>query len=91
MNPIITVNEPIDVEVTFYQTRNHQTKVIPRAFSWHGREITITQIGLHHLTRRQGQLLHIFDVASDTDDYRLEFNASTLTWTLVSMLDGGRL
>ena len=32
MNPIITVNEPIDVEVTFYQTKNHQSKVVPRAF-----------------------------------------------------------
>ncbi len=91
MNPIVKINETIDVNVTFYQTQNHQTKVLPRTFRWRGREIAIHQLGLHHIIHRNDDLVHVFDVSDSANDYRLEFNARRLTWLLVSMLDGGCL
>jgi hypothetical protein len=33
-------------------------------------------------------MVHVFDMSDGTHDYRLEFDAERLTWTLVSMLAG---
>jgi hypothetical protein len=32
-------------------------------------------------------MVHIFDMTDGTADYRLEFDAQALTWTLVSIAD----
>ncbi len=36
-------------------------------------------------------MIHVFDMSDGTNDYRLEFDAERLTWTLVSMIPGGNI
>ena len=52
-----------------------------------GREITITEIGLRHPSVQGKRMLHIFDITDGMADYRLEFDAERLTWTLTREAD----
>lgn len=54
-----------------------------------GREIEITEIGLRHPTTQGKRTVHMFDVTDGGADYRLEFDAQQLTWTLT--MEGDRI
>jgi hypothetical protein len=36
-------------------------------------------------------MIHVFDMSDGEADYRLEFDAESLTWTLIAMLEGGHV
>jgi hypothetical protein len=52
-----------------------------------GRHITFTETGLRHPTHRGQRMVHVFDMTDGEADYRLEFDAEALRWTLVSIAD----
>lgn len=54
------------------------------------REIILTRLGMRHPTAKGKRMIHVFDVSDGSNDYRLEFDAEGLTWTLVAILEGGR-
>lgn len=54
----------------------------PIEFSYAGRSIKITQVGLHHKYYEGRVLHHIFSVTSETAFYKLNFNTENLLWTL---------
>ena len=39
-------------------------------------------------TAKGRRMVHVFDVSDEVNDYRLEFDAQGLTWTLVAMIPG---
>lgn len=52
-----------------------------------GREVTVSETGLVYPALRGARELHIFDVTDGQADYRLEFDATKLTWFLVREAD----
>lgn len=59
----------------------------PKYVLWHGRNHTVTQIGLHHLYRQGKTLYHIFSVVADTLFMRLKFDTDNLSWRLEEISD----
>ncbi len=51
------------------------------------REVVITEIGLRHPCLKGKRMMHIFDVTDGQADYRIEFDAERLTWTLTREAD----
>jgi len=50
--------------------------------------ITFTEMGLRHPTAKGKRMIHVFELTDGTNDYRLEFDAEGLTWTLTGLLPG---
>ena len=90
MNPIVEINETVDITATFTKTKN-RVHVMPSYMDWRGRQVCFTQLGLCHPVHHGGQLHYVFDVSDGLNDYSLDFDTTTLTWTLVSVIDGGSL
>lgn len=88
MDPIIRVNERIDVVATFKKSGDIQTLCYPYKMKYKGREVVFTELGLRHSTAKGRRMIHIFDMSDGINDYRLEFDAQGLTWTLVAVLEG---
>ncbi len=80
MNDEIFLRERVVVLATFGSGLNPcQPKRFRRS---NGREVLITEIGLHHPTQQGHRTVHIFDVTDGEADYRLEFDSGRLVWHL---------
>lgn len=79
------LNERVDVVATFGIGLN---PCVPIKFRRrNGRVIEISEIGLRHPTMQGNRMVHMFDVTDGGADYRLEFDAERLTWTLTMEAD----
>lgn len=85
MNPIEYINERIDVVATFHRGT---IPCLPIKIRWRNQEIIMTDLGLHHPTEVGKRMIHVFDMSDGTNDYRLELDAESLTWTLIAILEG---
>ena len=85
MNDELFLNERIEVIATFGEGLNPCKPV--RFRQANGREVEITEIGLRHPTYPGRRTVHVFDVTDGQADYRIEFDAERLTWTLTREAD----
>lgn len=90
MNPTIMINERVDVMARFRDKGNYQTLCYPCLMKYKGRTIEFTELGLRHATKQGTRMIHVFDMSDGTSDYRIEFDAEALTWTLVAMIENGQ-
>lgn len=88
MNPIVEINELVDVVPIFKAHTNERLICVPWKMKYNGREIEFTVFGMRHPTSKGKRMIHVFDVSDGTNDYRLEFDAERLTWTLIGMIGG---
>jgi hypothetical protein len=79
------VNTRIKVVATFRSDVDIGHAVWPAKMLYGGREIVFTKLGLYHPTTKGRRMVHIFDMSDGQSDYRLEFDAERLSWTLVSI------
>ncbi len=84
MDPVEIINERIDVLAVFRRDEGAR----PIKMLRQGREVVFTRLGLRHPTEQGHRMIHVFDMSDGVNDYRLEFDAERLTWTLVSMIPG---
>jgi len=92
----MVVDARVDVVATFRHSgaasdsnlgaRTH-VACTPVRFRWKNRDITITEIGMVHPTQHGKKMVHMFDVTDGESDYRLAFDAETLTWRLKYVAD----
>jgi hypothetical protein len=87
MDNLITVNKRVPVVATFV-AGSERLVCQPVRMRHNNRIITFSELGLRHPTSKGKRMIHVFDVSDGTVDYRLEFDASSLCWTLVSMWGG---
>jgi hypothetical protein len=85
MDDELFLNERVDVVATFGTGLNPCVPIKFRRRS--GRIIEISEIGLRHPTVQGNRMVHMFDVTDGGADYRLEFDAERLTWTLTLEAD----
>jgi hypothetical protein len=80
------VNSRVKVIATFRTDMDIGHAVMPAKMIYHGQEITFTELGLYHPTVKGKRMVHVFDMSDGQSDYRLEFDAERLSWTLVSII-----
>lgn len=90
MDPTIEINERVDVVAVFNKRGDIGSLCAPRKMRWRGREIDLVELALRHPTVAGKRMIHVFHVSDGANSYRLEFDAESLTWTLVAMI-GERL
>jgi hypothetical protein len=88
MDPVIFVNERVDIVTIFYAHASETTLCVPWKMKYRNQEIVFTVLGMRHPTVKGKRMIHVFDVSDGINDYRLEFDAESLTWYLVSILEG---
>lgn len=90
MDPSMSINQTVSVVVTFYKQGSALANCLPARMRYKGQDITFTELGFCHPTVQGKRMIHVFDMSDGCNDYRLEFNAETLTWTLITMLAGNQ-
>jgi hypothetical protein len=86
VDPTIKLDERVDVVALYKKRGDISTVCFPCKMRYRGQDIVFTKLGLRHPTAKGKRMIHIFDVSDGTNDYRLEFDAESLTWTLVAMI-----
>ena len=89
MNPSIDINERIDVVALYYAKGEFMALMKPIKMRWRNQEITFTEQGLRHPTIQGKRMIHVFHMSDGVNNYRIEFDAENLNWTLVKMIAGG--
>jgi hypothetical protein len=84
-----TLRNPVNKEVTvtsmYFRNRSRQLQAFPRRIEFEGAEYTFVEPGFHYLVRRGQRLVELFDMTDGVNNYRLKFDNSERTWTLVGM------
>ena len=88
MDPTVSINERVEVIVTFHTVTAERLICFPRKMRWREQEIAFTVFGMRHPTEKGRRMIHVFEMSDGVNDFRLEFDAERLTWTLVSMVEG---
>lgn len=87
MDQVNQINKDVSIVAYYFHNRGQRLRCFPKAMEWAGRRINFTETGMVHPTKKGQRMLHIFDMTDGNADYRLEFDAQALTWTLVSIAD----
>lgn len=88
MNPITEVNVRVDIIPVFYSDAKEALLCVPRKMKYRNQDIIFTKLGMRHPTVKGKRMIHVFDMSDEANDYRIEFDAEHLTWTLVSIMEG---
>jgi hypothetical protein len=80
MDDEIFLNERVKVLAVFGEGLNLCRPVRFRRAN--GREVCIKEIGLGYPVPTGRRMVHVYDVTDGLADYRLEFDAESLTWYL---------
>jgi hypothetical protein len=88
MDYTIEIDERVEV-IARYRTHGDPLAICwPARMKFRGQVIEFTELGLRHPTTKGKRMIHVFDMSDGTNDYRLEFDAEGLTWTLIAILPG---
>jgi hypothetical protein len=88
MDPTIQINKRVGVLAVFNEKGHQPELAMPIKMKYQGRDIVFKELGLRHPTTAGRRMVHVFDMSDGVNDYRLEFDAEALTWTLVAMIEG---
>lgn len=88
MNNVTLINERVEVVAVYHTSVDVSRICYPAKMRYRGQEILFTELGLRHPTSKGKRMIHVFDMSDGVNDYRLEFDAEGLTWTLVAVLEG---
>ena len=78
------LNDPIDVEVSFFENR-----VIPRKMVWNQKDYTIKTVNLVHTAREGTKRIYYFSVSDLTNYFKLKLDPELLEWRLVELYTDG--
>lgn len=87
MENLLTLNKDVNVVAYYFKNVGQRLRCYPRRIEYDGTSITFNEMGLRHPTKKGQRMVHVFDMSDGQADYRLEFDAEHLTWTLVSIAD----
>lgn len=88
MDPTIAINERVDIVAVFRKNGDIATLCMPCKMRWRGRDIDLTELALRHPTVAGKRMIHVFHMGDGVNGYRIEFDAESLTWTLICLISG---
>lgn len=87
MENTVQINKEVSIVAYYFKNGLRRLKCYPKRMEYQGRVIEFSETGLRHPTKKGQRMLHVFDMTDGNADYRLEFDAQALSWTLVSIAD----
>ena len=94
MENVIEINKDVSIVAYYFRqgikrlpAGRQGLRCFPKKMEWDGKSILFTEQGLRHPTKKGQRMIHVFDMTDGSADYRLEFDAQALTWTLVYIAD----
>jgi hypothetical protein len=87
MDQVTYINKDVSIVAYYFHNRGRRLNCFPKLMEWNGKRIEFTETGLRHPTKKGQRMIHVFDMTDGNADYRLEFDAQNLSWTLVSTSD----
>ena len=85
MNNSIQINKRVEVATVFRTGVNSLLLCYPAKMKYMNQLIEFSELGFRHPTSKGKRMVHIFDMSDGVNDYRLEFDAEGLTWTLIEI------
>lgn len=85
MENVVKVNKDVNVVAYYFKDVGRRLKCYPRKIEYGGQSIIFNEMGLRHPTKKGQRMIHVFDMSDGSADYRLEFDAEQLSWTLISV------
>lgn len=87
MENAVQINKEVSIVAYYFKSGLRRLKCFPKRMEYQGRVVEFSETGLRHPTKKGQRMIHVFDMTDGNADYRLEFDAAALTWTLVSIAD----
>jgi hypothetical protein len=87
MENTVQINKDVSIVAYYFKSGAERLRCFPKRMEWDGKRVTFTETGLRHPTKKGQRMIHVFDMTDGSADYRLEFDAQALTWTLISISD----
>jgi hypothetical protein len=87
MENVVEVNREVSIVAYYFKNRGERLRCFPKRMEWDGKRVDFTETGMRHPTKKGLRMVHVFDMTDGTADYRLEFDAERLSWTLISIAD----
>ncbi len=87
MDNVVEIQKDVSVVAYYFKNAGRRLKCFPKRMEFEGKHIEFTETGLRHPTKKGQRLIHVFDMTDGSADYRLEFDAQSLSWTLVYVAD----
>ncbi len=87
MENVIYINKEVSIVAYYFKQGIKRLRCYPKKMEWGGKSVIFTEQGLRHPTKKGQRMIHVFDMTDGNADYRLEFDAESLTWTLVYIAD----
>jgi hypothetical protein len=87
MENSVQINKEVSIVAYYFKSGLRRLRCYPKRMEYQGRVIEFSETGLRHPTKKGQRMVHVFDMTDGSADYRLEFDAQALTWTLVSIAD----
>lgn len=84
---IVPINKDVNIVAFYFKNGLRRLRCFPKRMEYNGRQVTFTETGMIHPTKKGERLVHIFDMTDGQADYRLEFDAQNLNWKLVHIAD----
>ncbi len=86
MENSVLINKRVKI-LAVYSDQDGLEVCMPKRMMYKGQEYNFSELGLKHPTAKGKRMIHVFDMTDGSADYRLEFDAEELTWTLMYMED----
>ncbi len=82
------INQRVSIVASYKAKSDTLGVCFPHKMLWNNKEIKFLELGLRHPTHKGERMIHVFDMSDGSNDYRLEFDAERLTWTLLEVMEG---
>lgn len=87
MENSVKINKDVSIVAYYFRQGEGRLRCFPKKMEYDGKSVTFTELGLRHPTKKGQRMIHVFDMTDGNADYRLEFDAEALSWTLVAVTD----
>jgi len=87
MEQATIINKEVSIVAFYFTNHTRRLRCFPKRMEFDGRRINFTETGMVHPTKKGQRTIHVFDMTDGSADYRLEFDAQALRWTLVAITD----
>ena len=87
MDQATFINKDVNIVAYYFKNNARRLRCFPKRMEYDGKRVDFTETGMVHPTKKGQRMVHVFDMTDGQADYRLEFDAQALSWTLVAITD----
>ncbi len=78
------INKQVNVNSVYFSGRNN-FRSFPREISYDNHQVTFVESGMRYLLQKGQKVVQLFDMSDGQSNYRLQFDSSDFTWTLLNI------